>query len=501
MLRQKSNNKVKINNDDRKNWQSPNAIFILALMLLVATGLVFVFDTCYTATKTGSFRSGVMQLVFVAIGALICFLLSCCRLRTFKWWAVPSAVISLILLILMFAIGKEVNGATRWIDLGFIQIQPPEFAKIAYVLGLAFVVDISRNFQYKVYKKDKINFNWFWGTIILLFITILCVFLSSMSAFIIFGLLTLAVAYMGNFSKILLGFVILAVIVGSIIYVGKGIYNYNMDNPSESKLKEVQLSRAVLLENALEKDPLARTDEEQILVEDYNKMNLGIEPEKKDVITKDRLDKLADKMSISGSKEKGKIGFRDKRIVVWINPKKYIRDIGLQSAYGLMAISSGGLFGKGLGQGMFKFNIPESHNDYIFPTIVEELGFVGGFILICFYALLFFGGFKIIRDCKNDYGKLLCCGALVVLGAEFFINVMVALNMIPSTGVCLPFISYGGSATIVNFALAGIILAVSRQANLENDEVSPNKIKIVKKRYRKAKVMVPEEFHLFGKDK
>ena len=78
---------------------------------------------------------------------------------------------------------------------------------------------------------------------------------------------------------------------------------------------------------------------------------------------------------------------------------------------------------------------------------------------------------------------------------------MVALNMIPSTGVCLPFISYGGSSTLVNFIRAGIIIAVSRQRNFENDEISPNEIKIVKKRYGQKKVMVPKEFHMFNGEK
>ncbi|MBQ7257974.1 MAG: FtsW/RodA/SpoVE family cell cycle protein [Abditibacteriota bacterium] len=496
----KNKNELKLNND-KKRLQSPESTFIVGLMILITYGLVFVFDTCYTATKSGSFRQAWMQLGFVVVGALICGWVSFWKLKTFKRLTLLIGLICLGLLIAMFFVGKEVNGATRWIDLGFFQIQPPEFAKIAFVLGLALAIDLARNFEYKIYKSGRVNHVLFVWICILLVVILCCVGLSSLSALIIFVLIALSVAYMGNFSRVALLIILGIILLAVVIQVGKGVYYYNIDNPSEAKLKEVQLSRAVLLENALAKDPLMRTDEEQFLVEDYNKKNLGIEPLKEDAIPKDKLDKIKERMSISGSKEKGKAGFRDKRVGVWINPMKYVRDIGLQTAYGLMAISSGGFFGKGLGQGMFKFNIPESHNDYIFPTIVEEGGFFWSFILLISYGALFFGSFKTLRDCKNDYGKLLCAGALVTLGAEFFINVMVALNMIPSTGVCLPFISYGGSSTIVNFILAGIIIAVSRQRDFENDEISPNEIKVIKKKYRNKTVMVPKEFDIFKGEK
>ena len=452
----------------RTKWDKPDTWFIVILMLLNAIGLLFIFDTCYT--KAGSFNNGFYQIGFMCLGVLFCIGASLMDLRHLKKCTLPVILLSIVSLIAMLVIGKEVNGAIRWIPIGPINIQPPEFAKVAYVLGLSFLIDITGMFKYKAYLSGYNNCAWFWTISIGLVAIIVCIGISSMSALLTFVFLILLMAFYGNFNRIVLAIFTGVIIIVMACQMINGIVLYHKENPTQEELERRQISEALMLEDALEIPEEQRNEEEQSLVDKYNKLNLGTNNvEKKEV--KEEQEEVKENLFIkilSKFSPSGKNNFRTKRMVAWVNPKKYKNDVGLQPAYGLMAISSGGLVGKGLGNGICKFSIPESHNDYIFPTIIEETGFLGGIILIFLYCCLFFRAYKIMVACENNYGKLLCCGALIVLGAEFFINLMVALNIIPSTGVCLPFISYGGTSVVVNFMLAGIILCVSRQKNIPN---------------------------------
>lgn len=452
----------------RAKWVKPDYFFMGILMILVTIGIIFVFDTCYS--EKASFRNGIMQFLWLGVGFGFFFWTSNLDLRYFKKYSFWYILLCLLMLIALPFVGSEVNGATRWIQFGPISIQPAEFAKIAFVLGLAQMVDWTREFEYFVYMPNGVNRGWFFTYFVMLLFMLILIGLESLSALISFALLIGVISYYGNFHRVFLGklvvfFLLLVLIFGYPCGRMRGIYLYNKDNPSEEQLMKNQLSEATMLENALKKNPDARNELETYLVNKYENLNLG----KKIEIDKKRENNYINSFSTS---ETGELGWRDKRTAAWINPKKYINDIGLQPAYGLIAISTGGIAGKGIGQGSCKFNIPESHNDYIFPTIIEETGFVGGLILIGLYALLFYRTFRIMEKCDSKYGKLLACGCLIILATEVFINIMVALNIIPSTGVCLPFISYGGSSTIVNFICAGIIIGVSKQINIPDKLIS-----------------------------
>jgi cell division protein FtsW len=159
-------------------------------------------------------------------------------------------------------------------------------------------------------------------------------------------------------------------------------------------------------------------------------------------------------------------GFRGERIQAWQHVETH--DLGYQILQGLYAIASGGLWGKGLGQSMQKLGfIPESHNDMIFSVICEELGIVGALAIILLYVLLLWRLFVVAVNARELFGSLICVGIMVHIAMQVIINIAVVTNTIPSTGIPLPFISYGGTSLLVLMAEMGIALSVSNRIEYE----------------------------------
>ena len=156
------------------------------------------------------------------------------------------------------------------------------------------------------------------------------------------------------------------------------------------------------------------------------------------------------------------------RITVWLDPEAYTLTGGWQTLQGLMAIGSGGLFGKGLGMGELKHcYVSEPANDMIFAILCEELGFIGAAISILLFSALVFRGFKIAYEANNAFERLICLGINIKIAVQTLLNVAVVTNTIPNTGISLPFFSYGGSSLIMLMFEVGIVLSVSRNANLQ----------------------------------
>lgn len=152
------------------------------------------------------------------------------------------------------------------------------------------------------------------------------------------------------------------------------------------------------------------------------------------------------------------------RFITFLNPSIDPQGISYQINQALLAIGSGGLFGVGLGyHGGQKYNfLPEPMGDSIFAIAAEEVGFIGGLVLIILFLLLAFKGLKIARKVSNDFGKLLAIGITSWLVIQAFINITAITGLIPLTGITLPFVSYGGSALIVAMAGAGILVNISK---------------------------------------
>lgn len=156
------------------------------------------------------------------------------------------------------------------------------------------------------------------------------------------------------------------------------------------------------------------------------------------------------------------------RINSWIDPWSDPRGIGYQTIQSLYAIASGGLFGRGLGQSMQKFlYVPEPHNDYIFPIIAEELGFIGVLVILLLFLIFIWRGIKIAVHAPDLYGCLIASGITALIAVQSLFNVAVVTNSVPPTGVSLPFFSAGGTALILFMTEAGILLNISRYSTYE----------------------------------
>ena len=156
--------------------------------------------------------------------------------------------------------------------------------------------------------------------------------------------------------------------------------------------------------------------------------------------------------------------YMTRKINLWLNPWEYPQDGGYQTIQSLYAIGSGGLLGKGLGKSMQKFDfLPEPENDMIFSIVVEELGLLGGGMVLLLFALLILRGYWLALHARDKFGTLTIVGIVTLLACQVFFNVGVVTNLIPNTGISLPFFSFGGTALMIHLAEMGIVLSISRQ--------------------------------------
>ncbi len=164
----------------------------------------------------------------------------------------------------------------------------------------------------------------------------------------------------------------------------------------------------------------------------------------------------------------GLISYGSDRIKYWFDPWLDPSGKGYQTIQSLLAIGSGGILGRGIGQSRQKYLwVPEPHNDFIFAIVCEELGLVGAFVIIILFALLMWRGFTIAMRAPDKFGSLLAVGLTFQVGLQAMLNIFVVTNTMPNTGISLPFFSYGGSSLVILLAEMGIILSISRAASLQ----------------------------------
>lgn len=164
----------------------------------------------------------------------------------------------------------------------------------------------------------------------------------------------------------------------------------------------------------------------------------------------------------------GFISYGADRIKYWLDPWADATGEGFQTIQSLLAIGSGGILGRGIGQSRQKYLwVPEPHNDFIFSIVCEELGLVGAVIIIILFALLVWRGFTIAMRSTDKFGSMLAIGLTFQVGLQAMLNIWVVTNTIPNTGISLPFFSYGGTSLLILLAEMGIVLSVSRGADIE----------------------------------
>ncbi len=164
----------------------------------------------------------------------------------------------------------------------------------------------------------------------------------------------------------------------------------------------------------------------------------------------------------------GFISYGADRIKYWLDPWADAKGEGFQTIQSLLAIGSGGVLGRGIGQSRQKYLwVPEPHNDFIFSIVCEELGLIGAVLIIILFALLVWRGFTIAMRSADKFGSMLAIGLTFQVGLQAMLNIWVVTNTIPNTGISLPFFSYGGTSLLILLAEMGIVLSVSRGANIE----------------------------------
>lgn len=161
--------------------------------------------------------------------------------------------------------------------------------------------------------------------------------------------------------------------------------------------------------------------------------------------------------------------FRIGRILVWLHPEDFADGDGYQTLQALYAIGSGGFLGRGLGNSIQKLgSVPEAQNDMIFSIVCEELGIAGGIMVLLLFSYLLYRLFFIAQNASDMFGSLMVSGVFIHISLQVIFNIAVVVNMMPNTGVTLPFISYGGTSIMFLMAEMGLALSVARQIRFQD---------------------------------
>jgi cell division protein FtsW len=150
------------------------------------------------------------------------------------------------------------------------------------------------------------------------------------------------------------------------------------------------------------------------------------------------------------------------RLTIWLDPWSNRETVGYQLVQGLYALGSGGVFGAGLDMGSPRF-IPAVHTDFVIAAIGEELGLAGSLAVVCLFVLLIQRGFVTAMDSRTGFSALFAAGLTAVLGLQALIILAGSLEVIPLTGITLPFVSYGGSSVVANFLVVGLLMRISHE--------------------------------------
>ena len=363
---------------------------LLAILIcLICFGLVMLYSTSsYSAMMKQNgdslfyFKRQVLFCIVGLIGMLIVTKID------YHWYFERSKFFYFVSIFMMFLVktplGKEVNGAKRWIKLPFEQqLQPAEIAKIAIILFIpALICTMGREIK----TLEGIVKVLAWGAFSAAVVFIITENLST--AIIVMGITCIMIFVVHPKTRI---FIIIAVGIILIGIVGARVLGMAMET--------------------------------------------------------------------SGN-------FRLRRILVWLNPEKYASEGGYQIMQALYAIGSGGFFGKGLGNSAQKMIIPEVQNDMILSIICEELGVFGAIMVLILFGMLLYRLLFIAQNAPDLYGSLVVSGIFAHIALQVILNVMVVINCIPTTGITLPFISYGGTSVLFLMAEMGLALGVSSKIKI-----------------------------------
>ena len=370
---------------DRFDW---TLAFIILLFLIIS---LFAISSAQT---TGQYGINFIpkQLVWYIIGSIIIGIVMFFEPEQYKklsWYIYGIGVFLLFILFVLpdsLALVKPMNGAKSWFHLPIGDIQPAEFMKTFYILGLARLITMHHEQNLiKTVKTDLILLGKMGVTLIIPLAFIMQQ--PDLGTSLVFLAITVALIIVAGITwKI-----ILPIFLGGL---GMG---------------------GLLLWMA-------------VYMQDFLSDNFGFNP------------------------------YQFARIYSWLDPYSYASDEGMHLITSLNAIGSGEIFGKGYGERIVY--VPENHTDFIFAVIGEEYGFVGASIVVSLYFLLIFHLTKITLQLKDAYSTYVCAGIIAMITFHVFENIGMTIQLLPITGIPLPFISYGGSSLMGNMLAIGLVFSM-----------------------------------------
>jgi cell division protein FtsW len=360
-----------------------DSILLLTVVLLLGLGSATVFSssTAVSAEYFGSSsRMFLSHLVKVTIGLALLFILSRMDYRAIRKLSGPLVLSSVVLLGLTLVPSSPwtvtTNGASRWIDLGFMVLQPAELAKLALVVYFAKTLSSGEG-RIRDYRRG---------------------FVPVLTVLAIFVVLLMGQPNYGN----VMG---LGLLAGTMLFLGGARLTHIFGSG-------LATMPAVIV-FAMQKPHVVR------------------------------------------------------RLEGYLDPNADPLGAGFQLRQSLMALGSGGFLGLGPGAGrQSDFFLPDSHTDFVFAVLGEEFGLLGTLGVIALFSILVWRGLRIARNSKDLFGRYLAIGIVSMIGIVAFLNVAVVLGLAPTTGLPLPFVSYGGSAMMVNLGGVGILMSIRAREQL-----------------------------------
>lgn len=389
-------------------------LFIPAVLLIII-GLAAIYSaTVNHPTANGNFEK---QLTWSIISLISFFIIYSIPTNSFKFIAVPSYLLSLLLLILVIAVGKKVSGAQSWFSIGSVGFQPSEIAKVGTILAMSAYLS-RQNSNIESFKDILISITIGFAPVVLILLE------PDMGTALVFCGVILGMIFwkgisvFGLFVVLSPGFVAVASLFGTYYFVGA-----------------MAIVVAILI--------FFRQD--IFFSGSIFALNLGA-------------GFFADVVYHALSPH------QQNRIKSFIDPNSDPLGAGYNAIQAQVAIGSGGIFGKGFlhgNQTQLQF-IPEQWTDFIYCVIGEEFGFVGSSIVLILYFLLIYRVLKIASSTKDEFISLIIMGFLAVYLIHFIINIGMVVGILPIIGIPLPFVSYGGSSLLVNMIMLAIIANVYR---------------------------------------
>lgn len=406
---EKKNNKLTSNLWIKDGLDVP---FLCIMLVLMAFGLIMLLSASYAYSYyetdgDSSLHFFFRQLIFMGGGSVVVGIVSHIDYKKYVYLSNFALLVACVLVAITIMIGKIEGGEiNRWLSFGFFDIQPSEIAKFAIVVFCAAGLD--KNHKKMISSKPSKNIvaqkiaDFTSNKIVITEGTVTLFF------YFFWVVFTAGLVFLGSH---LSGAILIMLFGVAMLWIGEGRARWFAIGV---------VAVAVVLFIAI-------NFYEDLPIKDYMKA----------------------------------------RIASWLVKDLTDTDKRWQTNHSLFALGSGGFFGAGLGNSKQKyFYVSEAHTDFIFSIIGEELGFVGCCLVLALFSVLILRGIYIGMHAKDRFGALLVFGIMMQIGLQVVLNVAVVTDTLPNTGISLPFFSYGGSSTLVTLGEMGIVLGVSRQANL-----------------------------------